>query len=163
LASIIIVHGLQGHPFKTWACTNAPEKAASKSGVINGSKRHSRVGSKGFFQRIIPRLSKNSSAKPMADCQSGPMGVEREGNVDCADAVVFWPGDLLPRVCPYSRILIYGYDTKVTKYMLGPPNKSSIFSHGKDLLYALARARALNRPLILIAHSLGGIVVKEVG
>jgi hypothetical protein len=112
-----------------------------------------------LFQRIIPRLSKKSSAKPVADCQSD---VEREGNVDCADAVVFWPGDLLPRVCPYSRIMIYGYDTKVTKYMLGAPNKSSIFSHGKDLLYALARARALNRPLILIAHSLGGIVVKEV-
>lgn len=47
--------------------------------------------------------------------------------------------------------------------MSGATNKSSVFSHSKDFLFALGRERVLNRPLILLAHSLGGIVVKEVG
>lgn len=56
---------------------------------------------------------------------------------------------------------MYGYDTKVTKYFAGPTNTNSIHSHGKDLLSSLATFRKLGSPLILIAHSLGGIVVKE--
>lgn len=56
---------------------------------------------------------------------------------------------------------MYGYDTKITKYFAGPTNTNSIHSHGKDLLSSLTTFRKLDSPLILIAHSLGGIVVKE--
>lgn len=76
-------------------------------------------------------------------------------------APIFWPRDLLPRECPNSRIIMYGYDTKVTKHMTGATNKNSIFSHAKDLLHALRRSRKVDRPLIFVAHSLGGIIVKE--
>src|ERR1700712_490406 len=76
---------------------------------------------------------------------------------------VFWPADLLPEQCPSARILMYGYDTKVSKYMAGATNMNSIFSHAKDLLFALGRERAtsIDRPLIFVAHSLGGILAKE--
>jgi hypothetical protein len=56
---------------------------------------------------------------------------------------------------------MYGYDTKITKYMAGATNKNSVFSHSKDLLFALSRETTANRPLVFVAHSLGGIVVKE--
>lgn len=77
------------------------------------------------------------------------------------ESQVFWPLDLLPVQYPNARVLVYGYDTRVTNYLAGPTNENSIFSHGKDLLSSLSTRRKLDTPLILIAHSLGGIVVKE--
>lgn len=74
---------------------------------------------------------------------------------------VFWPMDLLPVQYPNARVLVYGYDTRVTNYLAGPTNENSIFTHGKDLLSSLSMRRKLDTPLIIIAHSLGGIVVKE--
>lgn len=74
---------------------------------------------------------------------------------------VFWPADLLPEDCPNSRILMFGYDSKITKYRAGVVNENSVLSHSKDLLFALARERTLDRPLICVAHSLGGIIIKE--
>lgn len=79
-----------------------------------------------------------------------------------AKSTIFWPADLLPKECPSARILVYGYDTRVTKYMAGATSKNTIYAHGKDFVFALSRARPLERPLILVPHSLGGIIVKEV-
>jgi len=73
---------------------------------------------------------------------------------------VFWPGDLLPNDRPDVRILSWGYDTTVTKGW-HQANKNNLFAHAKDFLYALERERPLGRSLIFVAHSLGGIMVKE--
>jgi len=40
-------------------------------------------------------------------------------------------------------------------------NKSGMFAHGQNLLYSLNRERTQRKPIIFIAHSLGGILVKE--
>ncbi|KAF4944299.1 hypothetical protein FGADI_12783 [Fusarium gaditjirri] len=80
---------------------------------------------------------------------------------DANPAAVFWPIDLLSKDFPDSRILVFGYDSKITKYSAGAVSENSVFSHAKDLLFALALERPLHRPLICVAHSLGGIIFKE--
>jgi hypothetical protein len=67
----------------------------------------------------------------------------------------FWPRDLLPEKVPHARILTYGYDA----------SQNGIFEHSQNLLEALKRLRKekyeKRRPIIFVAHSFGGILVKD--
>lgn len=114
---------------------------------------------------MVSRLARKSSqgTKSTAPLPGGYSQLDSpEGDRDPTLHGVFWPTDLLVQECPQSRIMSYGYDSDVTKFGRGAPNKSSTFSHGKDLMFALSRERSPGRPLIFVAHSLGGIIVKEV-
>ena len=75
---------------------------------------------------------------------------------------VYWPRDLLAdeHHCYNVRILTYGYDSKVTRGF-SSANQNNLFAHAKDLLYALQREKPARRPVIFVAHSLGGLLVKE--
>ncbi|KAK8073987.1 hypothetical protein PG994_004886 [Apiospora phragmitis] len=81
--------------------------------------------------------------------------------VQTGSKAVYWPRDLLPVDCPTARIQVWGYDSVVTKGYTAA-NKSNLFSHAKSLLYALERQRRAGRPIVFVAHSLGGLLVKEV-
>jgi hypothetical protein len=76
---------------------------------------------------------------------------------------VFWPRDLLKKDFPIARIMTFGYNTNITQGYEAA-NQGNIFSHARDLLYGLEakRRQSPNRDLVFIAHSLGGILVKEV-
>ncbi|KAH0534088.1 hypothetical protein FGG08_007313, partial [Glutinoglossum americanum] len=62
-----------------------------------------------------------------------------------------------------ARIMTFGYNTSITQ-VYEAANQGNIFSHARDLLYGLEakRRQSPNRDLVFIAHSLGGILVKEV-
>lgn len=71
-----------------------------------------------------------------------------------------WLRDFLPETVPNARILTYGYDTKLP----GSQSEAFIPDLSKRLLESIKTIRSgdtRNRPLILIGHSLGGLVVKE--
>jgi len=76
---------------------------------------------------------------------------------------VYWPLDFLSSEewCKSARLLAYGYESKVTKGYANS-NKNDFFAHAKDLMYALSREKPARRPVIFVAHSLGGLLVKEV-
>jgi hypothetical protein len=76
---------------------------------------------------------------------------------------VFWPRDLLKDDFPKARIMTFGYNTNITRGYY-PAHQGNIFSHARDLLYGLEakRRKVVDRDLVFIAHSLGGILVKEV-
>lgn len=157
------MHGLQGHPQKTWSSKKVEQGPAQPSSARDvprsprptssqepsPPKRTKRLG---FFS--YQRKSSNI-------CLADDIGLDHQREISGTD-FVHWPKDLLPTDCPNTRIMTWGYDTIVTKGIAAPTNKSNIFAHAKDLLYALDRERPQGRPLIFVAHSLGGIVVKEV-
>lgn len=89
-------------------------------------------------------------------------GVDETGSSACCNSGdIFWPGHILPHDLPNCRILSWGYDTFVTRGW-SSTNQNNLFAHAKDFLFTLERSRPLKRPIIFLAHSLGGIMVKEV-
>ena len=76
---------------------------------------------------------------------------------------VYWPKDLLPQTVPHARVLTYGYDTHLGHRLGASRSQKTIYDFAKDFLLDLEAVRRdqPKRPLLFIAHSLGGVVVKE--
>ncbi|KAH8662953.1 Alpha/Beta hydrolase protein [Tricladium varicosporioides] len=74
-----------------------------------------------------------------------------------------WPKTFLPPKLSKARILTYGYDAYIVQKSVVSSNR--LTDHATNLLNDLTADRAccnaLSRPLIFIAHSLGGLVCKE--
>ncbi|KAK5214475.1 hypothetical protein LTR41_000668 [Exophiala xenobiotica] len=78
--------------------------------------------------------------------------------------LTFWPHDLLIEDMPLARIFTWGYDADIA-IPFSFASQSSIFQHATQLLSDLADERTLpiqqTRPIIFVAHSLGGLIVKD--
>lgn len=135
--SIVFVHGLRGHPRYTWEQKLSPpkdqgQKVKSSSGLFNW------------------RSHKRSASSTRAENESVQLDAE----------VTYWPQDLLPQDIPNARILTYGYDADVIGGLFKGASKNNITQHGRDLMLKLER-EVEDEPIIFVAHSLGGILVKE--
>ncbi|ETS81125.1 hypothetical protein PFICI_06127 [Pestalotiopsis fici W106-1] len=154
---IVFVHGLQGHPQNTW--TWKPKDTSNKP---ESSRRHPKVDKKGrrsILRSVFSRSGRASSSRPNSPSTDG----DTDEHGPDEDPAVYWPRDLLAADFPTARVMTFGYNTIVTEGYRAA-NQASLFAHARDLLYALEAKRrsAPDRPLVFIAHSLGGILTKEV-
>ena len=78
---------------------------------------------------------------------------------------VFWPYNLLARDIPDARIITWGYDADIAHF-LSPTSTNRVKDHAKGLSNALNGLRGPSgtprRPIIFVAHSLGGIICAQV-
>ncbi|OBS22671.1 hypothetical protein FPOA_09003 [Fusarium poae] len=124
-ADIVFIHGLQGHPEKTWTFKNEAERVPLT-----------------WRERLLLQRRRKRAIGP----------------------TVYWPYDLL---CAHdefalSRVITWGYDSKVLPEFFAGSDSQTIPQHGEGLLVRLQQERRDHptRPLIFVAHSLGGIIVK---
>lgn len=157
-----MVHGLKVHPYKTWRYTPSSKTADKQPPPTHQQSSKSQPPKRLQLRHSILSWMKEPSTKQSTDSESTLSVAENVMDPSVSGTSVFWPADLLPEVCENARSLTFGYDTKVTKYTSGPTNMNTILSHGKDFLFSLGRHVFPGRPLIFIAHSLGGILIKEV-
>jgi alpha-beta hydrolase superfamily lysophospholipase len=61
--------------------------------------------------------------------------------------------------------MTFGYDADVVNF-LKPAGQNTVRSHARNLVGDLAAAReesdSVDRPIILVAHSLGGLICEDV-
>jgi pimeloyl-ACP methyl ester carboxylesterase len=134
----VFIHGFTGHPERTWTHKR-------------GDARHQNEDNND--DELVEPPSKVRRLNPFSRSHHG-------GN---STSAVYWPQDLVPETIPYARVLTYGYDTHV-KHFLGPPvSSNTVYDIAWDFLVALEADRRKEpfRPVLFIAHSLGGIVAKE--
>lgn len=117
LANVIFVHGLRGHPRRTWEYKQVP--VASSAMHFGGAKTQPLVNN-------------------------------------------FWPADELGKVVPRANIFTYGYNADVIEGVFHSNNRNSISQHANDLMVTLELSLENELPIIFVAHSLGGIIVKAV-
>ncbi|KAM7206514.1 hypothetical protein V8F20_002640 [Naviculisporaceae sp. PSN 640] len=139
---IIFLHGLKGHPRTTWegVRTEAIEAPAQKRSWT----------SKPF-----------SRAKPSASSSNSIALGHSEMTLRTRTRKVFWPFEfLVPDFRERAIIWMYGYNADLIGGIFQANNQNSVHQHGRDL--AIQVERQISEGIVVfVAHSLGGIVVKD--
>ncbi|KAK1749326.1 hypothetical protein QBC47DRAFT_153287 [Echria macrotheca] len=171
---IVFVHGFTGHPKSTWTLERSKVRKRERDEAPLPRSKLLRFGRKkaprqDSAQQSGPgEQSKSSETQVPSFSSENSHGIGTPSGDSSAGGEqgdVYWPYHLLPPVVPSARVLTYGYDTQIRHLAQAPISKNSMHDHAWELLCTLeAKRRApeeKRRPLLLVAHSLGGLVVKE--
>ncbi|KAK5025638.1 hypothetical protein LTS07_007842 [Exophiala sideris] len=135
---IVFIHGIQGHPLRTWT-HDLTQTDAPKSRRFLG-------------------LGKSRSGTLSRDRSRSGQGRHQDFHAG------FWPAHLLKKDFPNARILTYGYDSKVSNFFGGGANQNDIVTIANGFLNDLAAQRVggRGRDMMIVSHSMGGLITKEV-
>ncbi|KAI1747303.1 hypothetical protein F4782DRAFT_535596 [Xylaria castorea] len=150
--NVVFVHGLRGHPRKTWeypAPVQQGTVGASSSGFGTAPAKKGRL-----FGNLKRKILQPPTGAELSLLVAG------SSDVVCGNETIYWPADFLPSVLPRAKIWTYGYNAEVSGKFFRANNKNNILEHGNDFMMKLERTLRDELPIIFVAHSLGGLVVK---
>ncbi|KAK7697961.1 hypothetical protein SLS64_013048 [Diaporthe eres] len=166
---IILVHGLGGHPVKTWLHTPANEAPAKKPSSTNlaSSSENEPVRALSLKYLASPNLKKGNTLKKPRGGEAPPPRLRvfgsplRPRSVDFSDGTG-GSGDNIavasPNLCCDTKILTWGFRTRTADGML-VPGQFDIFSRGRELLndvndlLASYGEHGQSREMLRLAHS----------
>ncbi|KAI1609010.1 hypothetical protein EDD37DRAFT_673546 [Exophiala viscosa] len=134
---IVFIHGIQGYPLKTWTYNLTQTDTPKPKGPLG--------------------LRRSIAGTPLRDRSAGSLGYSQDVPAG------FWPANLLRKDFPDARILTYGYDSQVSNFFSGGANQNNIIEIANAFLNDLAAQRvdARGRDMIIVSHSMGGLITKE--
>ncbi|CAH0046378.1 unnamed protein product [Clonostachys solani] len=160
-ADVVLVHGFGGHPESTWSKSTSSTKQDEQR-VPDEAQTRDRQRDRVDDVELLKEQQANAQGiaiVPIGNtCVEGSQ-LNQGGSVSSdASSKVFWPQDLLGRDFPSVRVMTYGYQPDQEE-----PFQANLLSLSNHLLSTLESERrgVPGRPIIFIAHSLGGILVKK--
>lgn len=164
IADIIFVHGLGGHPQTTWEYGRRA-KGSQPDTPTTKLKKRQRVAT--LFRKKDRTFREQTDRPPEAldDAPSPSFDMDHDAGAPArkAGTYCYWPYDLISAEFDNVRVMSYGYDSNPTHFYCSLTVQMTISQHAQQLLQAVtdARAKCRGRPTIFVAHSLGGILVKD--
>ena len=159
LHSVVFVHGLFGDRQETWT-----KELGRQERILDPDLDFSSQPRRYSLRKLFSR-NKDVIRRDHGTSSRGGITNESIQQSTSSPFEIFWPRDLLPRRFPHFRIFTWGYDVDIDHAFSGA-STATVFQHAANLLSDLSDIRVLReaelRPLFFVAHSLGGIVVKDV-
>ncbi|KAJ8058483.1 hypothetical protein OCU04_012671 [Sclerotinia nivalis] len=146
--NIIFIHGLRGHPRYTWESSRKVSNTDINSASAASNKSKSLKSLNSFNS-----LFKSKSSKPSgSSTTSQSLSDIRK---------VFWLQDYVVEDIHEARVWTYGYNADVIGGLFQANNQNSVLQHGRDLAVKIEREIENEDSFVFVAHSLGGIIVKD--
>ncbi|KAH7362469.1 hypothetical protein B0T11DRAFT_280856 [Plectosphaerella cucumerina] len=180
-ANIVFIHGLGGHPQRTWeAQVDTVPSPNIKSPVRKGSFFNPRTwghpspptmaaAAAAAAEPVSPESQMDQASEfdlPFRNHSISSASTRSASGFESKTAHkerVHWPRDLLPLDIPNANIFVYGYNADVFGTLAKTSSSGMTLTQiAQNMLMDFDRGLADDIPIILCAHSLGGILVKEV-
>lgn len=147
---IIFVHGLVGSVFKSWR-----QGSVTLDEFGNGTNNNSKAATP--TTELLP----SNPLEPFPD-ETG----NEQFNVDknsLKTSTKCWPKDWLPKDVPGLRVLAVDYPTALSNWRTDCDlNKDTLKERAVLVMKQLEEAKLGSRPIIWVAHSMGGLLVKQI-
>ncbi|XP_051780504.1 protein SERAC1 isoform X1 [Erpetoichthys calabaricus] len=111
-----------------------------------------------FIHGLLGAAFKTWRQQDLDVVQNGKAAGEKEDYTDC------WPKTWLAADCPNLRVLSVEYDTHLSDWRAKCPaenQRKSLAYRSQELLKKLKAAGVGDKPLVWVAHSMGGLLVKK--
>ncbi|KAL2018181.1 hypothetical protein VTK56DRAFT_1206 [Thermocarpiscus australiensis] len=154
--NIIFVHGLRGHPQHTWE--DSRDRGTGDRGSVNRGDKDAGTA----MPRKRDKFTALFKSKPSSSASiSTTTSITDNKTSEESSNKLFWPDEYLTEDIPEARVWTYGYNADAIGGLFQANNKNSVSQHGRDLAVQIEREIRNEDPILFVAHSLGGIIVKD--